>query len=263
MADRDDIIRKVQSLWQRADHPNTPEAERQSCIAKAQELMAKYTIDEMVLQESSGKQDAIILSDIRITTEGDSLAYVDDQRILLGHFIALHNRCQTVIRVQGSSIDGKTGEPVKGGTFLTVVGYQSDVDMVKDLYVALGMDMLTGMFAEKVDHVPARERKAKFASFCDGYAMRIGERLAAIATRVQTMAVEHDHDSGTSMALVLRSKEVAVRDTFADMFPNLKVQKIKTFKYDANYAERGRQAANKADLGQTKVGGGSRGELGS
>lgn len=42
----DDMLRKVQALLARADHPNTPVPEAESCRSKAELLMWKYKIDE-------------------------------------------------------------------------------------------------------------------------------------------------------------------------------------------------------------------------
>lgn len=257
MADREDMIRKVQALWARADHPNTPEAEKEACITKARDLMAKYTIDEMVLAEAKGIEDAVVLSDIRITSDTDTqYEMVNDQRIMLAHFIATNNRCKTVIIHKSSTVDATTGNPIVGGQFMQVVGYKSDVDMVRDLYFSLGMDMLMALFDEKTDHMKGRAYNNFAANFCDGFACRIDDRLKAIKKQVEVLA-----ESTGNLLPVLRSRELAVQDTFTKMYPSLTTVRMAKMQYDPNAQARGRAAADKADLGQSKVGGGSRGEL--
>lgn len=249
MADRDDIIRKVQALWAKADDAAATEPERDAAISKARDLMAKYTIDEMVLNEAkaAGDKEDVILMDIRITKEGDDL--VSDQAIMLAHFIGTHNRCRQVIQTRGATVSSATGDPIDGGTFLTVCGYRSDCEMVRDLYRELAADMMLAVILEPTSHMGARDKKNYFANFCDGYAVRIDERLGEINKRVHEVA-----ESTGSMALVLRSREHAVADTFEQMFPNLSTHRMSAVRRDVNAQERGAAAADKAELGQTKVG---------
>ena len=49
MSTLDDILRKVQAMIARADHPNTPPAEAETARAMAEQLMLKYRIDETIL----------------------------------------------------------------------------------------------------------------------------------------------------------------------------------------------------------------------
>lgn len=49
----DDMLRKVQALLARADHPNTPVPEAESCRNKAEALMFKYRIEEASVASGS------------------------------------------------------------------------------------------------------------------------------------------------------------------------------------------------------------------
>lgn len=249
MADREDMIRKVQALWAKADDAAATPAEREAAIDKARELMAKYTIDEMVLNEAKGaaKED-VILMDIRVTKSGEA-EMVADQAVMLAHFIGTHNRCRQVIQNRDASISASTGTPIAGGTFLTVVGFRSDCEMVRDLYKNLAADMMLAAYDEPTGHMNKREKANYFANFCDGFAMRIDERLASINRRVHQIAEE----GGGSMALVLRSRESEVKDTFEQMFPNLTTHRMSAVKHDPNAQARGSAAADKSELGQTKL----------
>lgn len=255
MADREDMIRKVQALWRQADDASTTSAEKDAFIAKAQEMMAKYAIDEMVLEEASGSREAVILSDIRIFVEGKN-TLVPDQRIYLAHIIGTHNRCKSVIRRMPASVS-PDGEPIKAGTYLTTVGFKSDTLTVRLMYTILGTDMISAMMDEPTDHMTGPQQKNYYANFCDGYVDRIDGRLRDINRRVHEVA-----ESTNGMALVLRGKELEVADTFKQMFPKLGSQKVTKFQHDPNARERGAAAADKADLGGKGVGQGTRGAIG-
>lgn len=258
MADREDMIRKVQALWRQADDSSVSDAEKDAFVSKARDLMAKYAIDEMVLEEASGVREAVVLSDIRIFEEGSRAVLVPDQRIYLAHVIGTHNRCRSVIRRMPASI-AMDGTPIKAGTYLTTVGFKSDTETVRLLYLALGVDMISAMTDEPTDHMNKSQRDNYFVNFCDGYVTRIDRRLADVNRKVHEVA-----ESTNGMALVLRSKEVEVADTFAKMFPKLGKQKVSRFSYDPNAQERGKVAADKANIGagRSGVGQGTRGELG-
>lgn len=258
MADREDMIRKVQGLWRQADDPASTEAEKQTFTEKARELMAKFAIDELVLEEASGVHEAIVMADIKVFDEG-ATTLVPDQRIYLAHVIGTHNRCKSVIRRMPASVDATTNKPIKAGTYLTVVGFRSDTITVRLLYQALGADMIFAMTEEPTDHMTKKQRENYYVNFCDGFAYRIDERLKDVNRRVHTLAEE---TSGGSMALVLRSRELEVHDQFANMFPNLSKQKVTRFQHDPNAQARGKAAADKSSLGGDGLGAGTRGAIG-
>lgn len=250
--ERDDVIIKVQACWRLAEHPNTPENERQAALETARRLMAKFQIDEIVLQEKQGTREQIVMRNIRVEEEGRP-GRVKEQRIALAHVIGSNMRCKSVIRYLDETADVTTGKRVPAGTFLTVVGYDSDTQMVASLYWGLCMDMIGALMDEKVQTVNYQ------AEFAAGYVTRIDERLRAINRDVETSS----DDEGHSMALVVIDRNKKVADTFSDMFPNLKTVKVQRRTYDPNARARGASKANVADIGQTGVGGGNRGELGS
>ena len=46
---------RVRALLDRAEHPETPEAEAQACAAKAAELMMRHAIDEAAVRAARGE----------------------------------------------------------------------------------------------------------------------------------------------------------------------------------------------------------------
>ena len=260
MPEYEDVLRKLEALWQRADHPNTPPAERESCINKAREMMVKYQISELELSAATTTEDAVVLSDILIFTSGET-TLVPDQRIYLAHTLGVHNGCKSVIQQRPASIDANTGMPTVGGTYLVTVGYRSDVDKVRKAYELFGTFMVFALSEEfgKLSHLTKREQGNYSANFCDGYIERLDERFGAIDRDVEQAAEFHE---GGSLLPALRSRKAAVEDVFNEMFPNLKKQYTSRYAHDPNACARGRAAADRADMGAGKVGGGSKGQVG-
>jgi hypothetical protein len=255
MADREDVIRKVQALWARADHPNTPSAERESCIAKARDLMAKHYIDELVLEKSSGTKEDIVLTDIRLFKFGAD-TIVPDQRMKLGHYIAMHSRCRGIVTELSGGLD-IDGNAIHAGKYLRVIGFRSDTLAVRIMYNLLVSDMLEAVNDDLFDapHLKSKkDRENYMVNFCDGFADRINQRLAEIEHRIDVLA-----DEG-SLLPVLADKRSQVDKFVDDMYPSLHSVQTKRFVNDPNAKARGARAAERSDVGAKRVGG-SRKEL--
>jgi Protein of unknown function (DUF2786) len=262
------MIERVQKLWALADHPNTGEAERDNAVAQAKNLMAKYQIDEIVLSSSKGVDEDVVLASFRCTRfddAGKEIGMVPRQRVVLAHFIGLNNRCRSIVEKKHMTVDQVTGKEIPGGTFLTVVGFKSDVDWVRDLYTTLSVDMLEQLMSEPVivtkGYVAGTENFAK--NFAMGYADRINERLGDIARQV-----ERGLGSEKSTALVLVDRSAKVEDRVELLFPSAArggYNAAAGTKHDGNAQARGRRAANVADLshGGKGVGSGSGKAIGS
>jgi hypothetical protein len=223
--------------------------------------MAKHAIDEMVLAEASSTEEAIILADILLYTfaEGKNgqQALVPDQRVLLANYIYTHHRCKGVLDDKRASIR-EDGTKILAGKYLVVIGYKSDVDMVRLMYFALAGDMIIAMSMEDTSHMNAVERKNYMRSFCDGYAERIRDRLAETEVRVEEMAAEK------SLLPVLVGRKAAVEKRMHEIWPRLRTTYAKGYSVDPNARKRGAAAAAKANLGVGQKGvAGSRGELNS
>lgn len=260
---QEDVVRKVQALWRQADHPNTSPEERAVFVAKARELMAKNAIDEIVLSEASETGEAIVIAEIFVGQVNANNEYLTSelvpvQRMELAHYIAMHHRLRSIIITHAASID-EDGEPLPSGKYLQLIGFRSDVQMTRLLNQALAADMLIAMSTDidiikATGHMTPAEKRNYLMSFCEGYAMRIEERLAEVDTRVEQMASEG------SLLPVLVNRKDAVNKYVDDMYGDLRPERVKAFHFDNNAASRGRAAANKASLGQKGVGG-RRGEL--
>lgn len=240
------IVDKVRKLWALADHPNTSKEEAAAASEQARKLMAKYAIDELMVEKNKGVGGAsrdIIMLNIRITEEGRRVV-LKDQRVALSWIIARHNRCRGVVRDMQETVDPDTGKVVPAGFFLTVVGFRHDCEFVKELYFGLVMDMMDALMNE-----PSQKPNYQ-AEFAAGFAERIDSRLQMMGALVEEEATKGD------LLPVLRDRKTAVDDFFTKAFPNLGTAKIsRRTQYDPNARNRGAKAADRADVGQTKVGG--------
>jgi hypothetical protein len=218
------VLEKVRALLAKAESTEFDE-EADALTAKAQELMARYAIDQ-----------AMVASTETDERPGGRRIGVDDPyaqgKANLVAEIASANRCQTVWMSRYG--------------FSTVVGYASDVEIVEVLYTSLLVQATRAMTASgAVRDSAGRSRTRSFRqSFILSFAARIGERLRA-ATRVATDEASDVH--GSTLLPVLAGRSAAVNDVFEEIFPDL----ISVSSRISNVAgwRAGRVAADLADLG--------------
>lgn len=242
---RADMIRKVQALWARADHPNTPAPEAASCREKAADLMARYQIDEITLSESGSIVDDLMASLIRVTNSDRPKSPIADQIMELVHAISRTNDCKGVLLTRGSkSVDGAR---VPGGQFYQVIGFRKDIAMVQELFSLVVPELYMAIVDEPVRTHP---------SFAYGFAHRLEERLWEVAMRRKVIATSVSN----SMALAVVGKSGQVEAYFNEKYPpeSLTNAKVRNFHVDPNAAEKGKRAADKVDIGGSgRVEGGS------
>jgi hypothetical protein len=218
------VLDKVRALLAKAESTEFEE-EADTLTAKAQELMARYAIDQaMVADEASGEAPG----GRRIGVEDP---YAQGKANLLAA-IASANRCRVVW--------------MEGYGFATVVGYPNDVDIVEVLYMSLLVQATRTMTASgAVRDSAGRSRTRSFRqSFLLSFARRIGERLEA-ATQVAQTEASDVH--GGRLLPVLAGRTAAVDDAFDAMFPDL-VSVSARISNLAGWAA-GRAAADLAHLG--------------
>lgn len=231
----DDVLRKVRGLLALAeDDATTPEA-AENLNARAAALLAKYGIDQARLA-ASGKVDDTITR-LVITIDNP---YKLDKRVLL-NAIAETLRC----RMCSASIPG--------GYRSTVVGYQSDLARVELLYTSLLVQAFTQLSRAQVPpgRTPVSYRKAWLL----GFIIAVKDRLKAAEQRAAAeSAVADEASTGVSTALVLVEREDRVAAALAEMFPEIRKGRTIRRTDSRGYAN-GKDAGNRADLGNGRVGG--------
>ncbi|MEJ8658870.1 DUF2786 domain-containing protein [Streptomyces halotolerans] len=188
------MLTRIRALLAKAEATGFPE-EAEALTAKAQELMARHSIDEAVLAARAHRKD--VPGACRI---GVDAPYETAKAILLDA-VASANRCRAV---WNSDLG-----------FSTVVGFEADLDAVELLHTSLLVQGTAAMTrAEASQRAGGRKRTKTFRqSFLLAYAHRIGDRLA----RATSHAAEEA--AGGDLLPVLAARDVAVTDHTDRLFP--------------------------------------------
>jgi hypothetical protein len=235
----DRMLGRIRALLAKAESTEFAE-EAEALSARAQELMAKYSIDHALLAAQSGEREEP--SGRRIPVDSP---YEDPKGTLL-NVIALANRCRAVWS--------------KDVGLMTVVGFPADLDAVELLFTSLLVQANMAMLRAggKKDEFGRSRTRAFRQSFLVSYAIRIGERLEeatahATAEAVDELAaVERDSaravSSGTGLVPFLAARQQAVDDAVDELFGgNLKHGRAARVT-DAEGWASGRAAADLAKL---------------
>ncbi len=213
------MLGRIRALLAKAEATGFPE-EAEALSAKAQELMARHSVDEALLaaREPSGE----IPDACRIGVEPP---YEQAKAVLLDA-VAGANHCRAV-----------WNEPFG---FSTVVGFASDLEAVELLHTSLLVQATTAMTrAEAAQRAGGRKRTKTFRqSFMAAYAHRVGTRLAAAA----------ETEVSDDLLPVLASRAVAVADRTDRLFPETTTTRMRGVS-DAAGWEEGARAADGAQVG--------------
>ena len=219
--------------WPRPSRPTYP-AEAEAYTAKAQELIARYSIDEALLDARAGAA-AVVPFARRI---GVDHPYEGEKASLLDA-VARANRCHAV------------WSPELG--FVTVFGFDADIDAVDLLHTSLLVQAHRAMAqSEPPGGKAGRARlKAFRQSFLVAFAVRIGERLAGAAEAALAEAARGAGDAGdvdaADLLPVLASRDEQVRETMRRVFP--RTVRARGSRVDSREGwDSGRAAADRAAL---------------
>ncbi|MGW7262778.1 DUF2786 domain-containing protein [Streptomyces sp. NPDC054842] len=216
------MLGRIRALLAKAEATGFPE-EAEALSAKAQELMARHSIDEALLAARTHAKDAP--GACRVGVE----APYETAKAVLLDAVARANRCRAVW-------NDDLG-------FSTVVGFEPDLEAVELLHTSLLVQATTAMTkAEAAQRAGGRKRTKTFRqSFLAAYAHRIGDRLAAAAEGQVS-------ESAGELLPVLAARDVAVADRMEDMFPRTVTTRLRGIT-DAAGWEEGAAAADRAQVG--------------
>lgn len=212
------MLTRIRALLAKAEATGYPE-EAEALTAKAQELMARHSVDEALLDAQAPDRDAP--GACRIGVEPP---YEQAKAVLLD-VVAGANHCRAV-----------WNEPF---CFSTVVGFEADLEAVELLYTSLLVQAHAAMTrAEAAQRAGGRRRTKTFRqSFLAAYAHRIGTRLTAAA----------ESQVSDDLLPVLATREVAVTDTADRMFPDTVTTRLRGVSDEAGWTE-GAEAADRAQV---------------
>lgn len=219
----DRTLRRVRALLAKAESTDFEE-EAHAFAAKAQELMARHSIDEALLRSGDDVGEPglrrILLDD----------PYLDAKATVVAA-VASANRCRAVV----SSDLG----------WITVLGYEQDLRAVELLAMSLLAQATSAMVRQgsRHDHTGTSRTRSYRRAFLLGYANRIGQRLRR-ATEEQVSEVQESDDS---LLPVLASREDRIRAAEEREFPDLQTRRPTYVNVDG--WRDGTQAGDHANLG--------------
>ncbi|MFD7625442.1 DUF2786 domain-containing protein [Streptomyces sp. NPDC059851] len=216
------MLGRIRALLAKAEATTYPE-EAEALSAKAQELMARHTVDEALL--AAGREGpAQVPAACRIGVEPP---YEEAKAVLLDA-VATANRCRAV---WNSAFE-----------FSTVVGFESDLEAVELLYTSLLVQGTAAMTrAEAEQRAGGRKRTKTFRqSFLLAYASRLGRRLAETA--------EHTAGEAPDNLPALVARDVAVTHRADEMFPRTTTTRLRGATDLAGWND-GTAAADRAHMG--------------
>ncbi|MFE2939346.1 DUF2786 domain-containing protein [Streptomyces sp. NPDC059255] len=212
------MLTRIRALLAKAEATGYPQ-EAEALTAKAQELMARHSIDEALLADRTHRGD--VPGACRI---GVDAPYETAKAILLDA-VAAANRCRAV----WNSAYG----------FSTVVGFEPDLEAVELLHTSLLVQGTSAMTrAEAAQRAGGRKRTKTFRqSFLMAYAHRLGERLAAATEQATEQAADEAAErraeetaasgGGSGLLPVLAAREAAVADRTDRMFPETVATRVR------------------------------------
>ncbi|MCX4610754.1 DUF2786 domain-containing protein [Streptomyces mirabilis] len=220
------MLTRIRALLAKAEATGFPE-EAEALSAKAQELMARHSIDEALLAARTHAKDAP--GACRIGVEPP---YETAKAVLLDA-VADTNRCRAV---WNESLG-----------FSTVVGFEPDLEAVELLYTSLLVQATAAMTkAEAAQRAGGRKRTKSFRqSFLAAYAHRIGDRLATAAEEAEGEATSQAPVA--ELLPVLAARDVAVNDHMERMFPDTVTTRLRGVNDAAGWQE-GAAAADRAQV---------------
>ncbi|MBM7168418.1 DUF2786 domain-containing protein [Streptomyces sp. G44] len=204
-------LTRIRALLAKAEATGFPQ-EAEALTAKAQELMARHSLDEALLAARTHAKD--VPGACRV---GVDAPYETAKAILLDS-VAAANHCRAVWN--------------EAFGFSTVVGFEADLEAVELLYTSLLVQGTAAMTkAEAGQRAAGRKRTKAFRqTFLLAYAHRIGARLARAGEHAVTEAAQAAEAAGGSAASllpVLAARDVAVTDRAERMFPRTTTTRVR------------------------------------
>ncbi|MDH6190534.1 hypothetical protein M2168_003566 [Streptomyces sp. CZ24] len=222
-APEDRMLGRIRALLAKAEATGYP-PEAEALTAKAQELMARHSVDEAQLSAGrSGGADAPGARRISVDPP-----YETAKAILLDA-VARANRCQAVWNEELA--------------FSTVVGHEADLEPAELLYTSLLVQAATAMSrAEAAQRAGGRKRTKTFRqSFMLAYAHRLGDRLAETArAATETLAA-------ADLLPVLAGRDLAVTEETRRLFPRTTTTRVRGADDRAGWDD-GTRAADRAGV---------------
>ncbi|WP_330239823.1 DUF2786 domain-containing protein [Streptomyces sp. NBC_00525] len=217
------MLTRIRALLAKAEATGYPE-EAEALTAKAQELMARHSVDEALLAARTPGDRTPAACRI-----GVDAPYEMAKAILLDA-VASANRCRAVW-------NGDLG-------FSTVIGFEADLEAVELLHTSLLVQGTAAMTrAEAGQRAGGRKRTKTFRqSFLMAYAQRLGTRLESVTTRTEAAA------DAPALLPALAARDLAVTRAADELFPHTTTTRVRGATDLAGWTH-GTEAADAARMG--------------
>ena len=221
-------LRRIRGLLAKAESSEFPD-EAEALTAKAQELMTRHAIDAALLGGGP-------------STDGPA---VETRRV---HVRDPYVRAKMQLLAAVAEANDVRLVWYSGLGIANLVGVRADVAAVELLFTSLLLQVARALAATERTAPCASATRSFRRSFLLGYAHRIGERLlTARQSATADAAAEHEID----LLPVLRSRQVAVEERVAELFPRVRATRSRASVDGAGWFA-GRDAAERADVGHRR-----------
>jgi hypothetical protein len=210
------MLSRIRALLAKAEATEYAE-EAEALSARAQELMAKYSIGQALLAADSGRKDDPAGRRIAVDNPYEAA------KTSLLQAVATANRCRVIWS--------------KDVGLATVVGFDADLDALELLFTSLLVQASSAMLhaGSRQDAYGRSRTRAFRQSFLVSYAIRIGERLSQAAEHATEEAAAQQEaaagqaagavagadsaqSAGTALVPFLATRRQAVDDAVDEMF---------------------------------------------
>ena len=243
MEKRDRILAKVRELLAKAESTEFSD-EAETYTAKAQELIAAHAIDLALLEaKEGGGQIVTRLIDV-------PKPYPKEKYILLSG-IARANNARAILGMERDVfmqlVDDRSFFD-HDGEIATLVGYESDLEVIELLFTSLLVQAVNEMLAHGPQITPCGENRTRSfrRSFLNQFGRTVAARLAEVSDRAKAHVSEQH---GESLLPVLASREDEVAAELDARFPDTSPLRTSVSNWSGVVA--GDEAGNRADIGTT------------
>jgi hypothetical protein len=214
----------VAGLLRKAEDPAVGDEERELLMDKAVYLAAKYGIEDAVEQN--------VPENVEIVTVTVNGIY-QPKKFLLLHGLARTFGCD-VVRLPNGNVQ--------------IFGFKADHEKVVMLYDSLLIQMIMSLANAQDEKPPWEHGKAFNNAFINTFVTVVLERVRHNYQRAK--------DSVGGAELVLKNRNTDVMKKIKETYPKSKMTTYRTTSRSSAGSLAGREAGHKADIGQSRVGGG-------
>jgi Protein of unknown function (DUF2786) len=221
----EEILARIRKLLAVAEHPTSPAGEADAAARAAERLIAKYAVDEALLEAAASARTTPEIRSIFIETP-----YATAKITLVGAVATAYG-----VR----AISHRGSDPLR----MTLVGFGADLQVVDLLYTSLLLQATTSLRRQSTSGRAFRR------AFLIGFAAEVGERLAAGRRDAVAEA------GGAATALALRDREREVEAAVREQFPRLRATRATASDGRGLVAGRESGAAANLSSGRSQVNG--------